>query len=414
MAQGFAPIPLPARSKKVNIEGWSTLRVTEADINEVFAIGGNIGLLTGIASNGLIDVDLDCPEAIRAGAVLLPATGMISGRQSAPRSHYWYRVEDPPARATEPFDDPIPGKSGDRHRLLELRSSGGQTMVPPSVHPKGETCLWHEQGEPAQISIHVLRTAVRGVAAASLLGRYWPKGARHDASLALAGALLRAGWPDELVERFQRTVCAAAEDDEVEDRVQAVRDTTGKLGREDKTTGWPSLARLLGRGGDTVIAKVLEWLGVTRPTSDPAGSAAARRAPIPPYAPFPTALLPAVVRDYVEATARAMNRDPSYSPLPSPAALGSAIRAPHVRSPKDGWKEPPFVWALAISKSGAVRARPTATWRTPRGHQRPPGERYRRARGVRSEREGEAKKEGNGDSGPRPKPRSRRRPSRAT
>ena len=36
---------------------------------------GNIGLLTGSASNGLVDVDFDSPEAIWFATILLPATG---------------------------------------------------------------------------------------------------------------------------------------------------------------------------------------------------------------------------------------------------------------------------------------------------------------------------------------------------
>ena len=47
------------------------------------------------------------------------------------------------------------------------------------------------------------------------------------------------------------------------------------------------------------------------------GTAARPPAPeIPPYAPFPTHLLPPIPRAYVEATAAAMNCDLAYSALP--------------------------------------------------------------------------------------------------
>jgi DNA polymerase I-like protein with 3'-5' exonuclease and polymerase domains len=53
-----------------------------------------------------------------------------------------------------------------------------------------------------------------------------------------------------------------------------------------------------------------------------------------------------------------MNCDPSYSALPALAALGAAIGSSHVASPKKGWREPPYVWALPIGKSGAIKSPP--------------------------------------------------------
>jgi hypothetical protein len=177
--------------------------------------------LLGEASDGLVDVDLDCEEAVRAADVLLPATGLVSGRAGAPRSHRWYRVDDPPRKAAEAFDDPV-RDPGDDRRVAELRSTGGQTVCPPSVHPEGESYTWDSAGEPAAVPVAELRVAVAATAAAALLGRYWPRGGRNAAALALAGGLLRAGWDAVRVETFVRAVCAAARDEEVGNRVGAV------------------------------------------------------------------------------------------------------------------------------------------------------------------------------------------------
>lgn|SRR5262245_44033349 len=106
LAQGIQPVPLRPGSKLPTEKGWQHLRVTEADIDRLFTPDSHIGLLLGAPSNGLIDVDLDCPEARRAAPYLLPPTDMISGRESAPDSHWWYVVDAPPERAAEPFDDP--------------------------------------------------------------------------------------------------------------------------------------------------------------------------------------------------------------------------------------------------------------------------------------------------------------------
>jgi DNA polymerase I-like protein with 3'-5' exonuclease and polymerase domains len=364
LRRGFAPIPLPPRSKRAVLDDWPDLRVTEADIDRLFRSDGNIGLLNGEPSRGLVDVDKDCPEALRAAEVLLPPTGMVSGRASAPSSHSWYIVDRAPV--SKEFADPLRGPK-DHNVLIELRSTRSQTVVPPSVypsepdkgHPKSEPCVWHHHGDPARVSAEALRTAVRGIAAAALLGRYWPRGSRHDASLALAGALLRAGWPDEMAERFLRAVCAAAADEEVEDRLRAVRDTADRLRRDDEATGWPTLARLLGASGERVVVTVRGWLGVRdRRVSEVSDVGRARPVPIPPYRPFPVRVLPAVVRDYVEATSAAMNCDPSYSALPALAILGAAVGTTHMISPKRGWREPAFVFTLTVGPSGVVKSPP--------------------------------------------------------
>src|SRR5262249_17762194 len=151
----------------------------------------NIGLSLGEPSGGLVDVDLDCPEARAAAAVLLPPTGWVWGRSSAPDSHFGYVVADPPRKASDGFTDPI--RRGKDARLLERGGTGGQRVFPPSILPGDEAagkseepCVWKTNTQPATVSLPELRTAVRRVAAASLLGRYWPMHSRHDASLALA------------------------------------------------------------------------------------------------------------------------------------------------------------------------------------------------------------------------------------
>src|SRR5262249_20789517 len=54
----------------------------------------NVGVLLGEPSGGLIDIDLDCREAVELAASLLPHTGAVFGRSSKRRSHHVY-VADP-------------------------------------------------------------------------------------------------------------------------------------------------------------------------------------------------------------------------------------------------------------------------------------------------------------------------------
>jgi hypothetical protein len=86
----------------------------------------------GGRSGGLVDADLDCPEALDLAPEILPPTAAIFGRPSKPKSHWLYSVEGVAQSLT--FKDPITGAM-----LVELRGDGGrQTLFPPSRHPSGE------------------------------------------------------------------------------------------------------------------------------------------------------------------------------------------------------------------------------------------------------------------------------------
>jgi hypothetical protein len=184
----------------------------------------NIGILNGEPSGNLLDVDLDCPGA-RLAAPLLPATGWTFGRKSAPASHWIYRSSPSLNTAQEKYVDL------DGAVLVELRGTGGLTIYPPSTHKDtGERITWERFEDPADVALAELQRAVREVGAVALLARHWPaKGTRQDAVLALAGALLRAGWPPDRVERFVLAVAAATQDEESAKRVQAVAATAGTL-----------------------------------------------------------------------------------------------------------------------------------------------------------------------------------------
>jgi hypothetical protein len=65
-----------------------------------------IGIVLGEASGGVVDVDLDCPEAVAPAPMLLPATDFLFGRESAGcATHYLYRV-DGSLPQTKRFIDP--------------------------------------------------------------------------------------------------------------------------------------------------------------------------------------------------------------------------------------------------------------------------------------------------------------------
>jgi hypothetical protein len=103
LEQGQQPVPVPPGRKGPHLPGWQDLRVTPGQVDDLFDPRGNIGVLLGEPSGGLVDVDLDSPEARRAARHLLPPTGRIGGRRSAPDSHYFYVVDAPPQKATQGY-----------------------------------------------------------------------------------------------------------------------------------------------------------------------------------------------------------------------------------------------------------------------------------------------------------------------
>ncbi len=260
LRRGWAVIPVPYRSKNPGFAGWQDLRPTEDDLPRLFpGAPQNIGVLLGAPSAGMVDVDLDSPEACALADTFLPPTRCVFGRASSPRAHRFYLPDEP--ILTTKYRDPTKAKDDIGAMLVEVRATGAQTLVPPSVHPSGEPVTWVEDGEPAPVVATDLVAAVARLAAAALLVRHWPcAGSRQDAALALAGGLLRAGWTVDDTAAFVETVAAAAGDEEAGKRGEAAHFTDRALANGDPATGWPTLAELL---APAVVDRVRSWLGIS-------------------------------------------------------------------------------------------------------------------------------------------------------
>jgi predicted P-loop ATPase len=266
--QGIFLVPVAYRGKNPKGNEWEKLRIDAASIQKYFNgepqnVGGLLGI-SALGPCGLIDVDLDAPEAIAVASALLPATGFIFGRASKPASHRFY-LADPPVRLQQ-FKDPLT-----KSMLVELRglkktdgAVGLQTVLPGSVHVSGEPIIFeagHDSG-PTTVAGDVLISAVRAVAAGALLCRYWPAHGRHDSMLALAGALARGGWlvNDALV--FCRALYRAVptHDPDAVSRVDSeVKDSFAKVAVGEAATGFPSLTEHIDK---KVVAAAFDWLGI--------------------------------------------------------------------------------------------------------------------------------------------------------
>lgn len=177
LRRGWRVIPVRARAKRPLNDDWPHLEITPEAAPRYFGGDTNIGVILGDGSSGLVDIDLDCTEALALASRFLPPT-MIFGRASKPRSHWLYTA---PGARTEKFS--AGGKAG--QMLVELRANavgggeGLQTVFPGSVHESGEAVAWDPSSarEPTAIKPEELRARV--------------------AQLAVAAALGRAGWPHE-------------------------------------------------------------------------------------------------------------------------------------------------------------------------------------------------------------------------
>ncbi len=363
LKRGWLPVPIPAGTKAPLLTGWQSLRLKEADLHGHFEQGANIGLLLGEPSGGLVDVDIDHPSALRL-AGLLPATERIHGRGRNPNSHYWYRCTGE-LPATTRFRDPVTGET-----LIEFRSTGGQTVVPPSAYlidGVADPLTWSKEGEPAQVDGAELLNDVAHLAARALLVKHYPSepGSRHDIALALAGFLLRGGMPQLDVERLVQTVCEHAGDEEAEDRVKAVAGTAGRLEAGQSATGRRRLAEYF---DPRVVGKVSEWLGLTRATDE-----VSWETPIPfdevRVPDFSADILPGEFGGFAKALAEAAEVPESMTTMAVLGAISAAATKKFEVVPKSGWRESLNIYTMvalppANNKSLVLReaVQPIESW----------------------------------------------------
>ena len=248
LAEGWALVPIPKGEKGPRLSNWQHSTFTESD----FKITDNIGVKLGDPSNGLTDVDLDCQQAIDCAASLLPKTQRIHGRKSKRRSHYWYVTT---GIKSEGFKD-IDGSM-----LVEIRSTGGQTVLPPSTHPSGERLEWEIFKSAETVDSVLLHDSVVWVATASILARHWPEsGSRHDAAGQIAGLLLTLRVPPIVVVPIVEAAATAAGDPEVKDRVAFAQSTVTSFLANEPVTGGPKLSDLI---GPEVVKRIKVWFGTS-------------------------------------------------------------------------------------------------------------------------------------------------------
>ena len=260
IAQGGTPIPLPDGQKRPLLTNWQTVTITDDQVDALFTPGCNIGLRL----DKLTDVDLDAPEARLLAQYFLKPTSARWGRTTSRNSHHLYQVAD---SRYEEFLDPM--VEGSERTLLEIRhDSGHQSMIPPSIHPDGETLRWESSGPlaPEKWDFRELRRSAGKIAAGALLMRYLKpdSNVRHWVWFFLGGAFARAEWPRDEALQFCEVVVSACHDEEPRDRLGAVESSY-----EEGKAEIAGLKKLEDYLAKPLVRKLAQWLDLRRTKSDP-------------------------------------------------------------------------------------------------------------------------------------------------
>ncbi len=185
---GFAVCKPTADGKAPKYKDWSTRSVVPDDFRD----DDNVGIMSGPLSNGgksgnaLVIIDLDADDAVRLADEFLPATAMMEGRKSKPKSHRYYLVPHSTipewgtssADASAPVCAAMMGHAGPfkkafnnrdtDNRVIDFLGTGSQAVCPPSGHHTGERREWNDgvMGEPAIVFFEDLWRSVCELASA--------------------------------------------------------------------------------------------------------------------------------------------------------------------------------------------------------------------------------------------------------
>jgi len=251
ISRGWAVIPVPLKSKSPVLENWQKLRLKEEELSHYFHGQENVGILLGEPSKWLVDVDLDCEASMLIAPFILPPTLVFGhGANSKAKSHWLFRAK---GAQTKKFI--YDGKT-----YVELRSTGTQTLFPPSIHPSGETYQFANREDPYELSPHELERMCGLIAGLSIFAEFWPEeGSRQDCALALTGALARRGVNEDLMRSWLKIICQVAGDEEPKMRVAQIGHTVEKVRAGEPATGFPRLTEFI---PEKAIKCAFSWLGL--------------------------------------------------------------------------------------------------------------------------------------------------------
>ncbi len=386
---GFAPVPIPAKSKGPVLKGWQTLKLHPDDVEDLFGEDSNIGLIGGTHGGGLVCVDIDNDEALPLVDELLPTTQAVGGRR---RTHRFYIVQE---------DLPTFRESDRQTRaaVIEYRAKGGQTLVYPSVHPEG--AIYGEwAGPPAEVDAQQLARAVREIARLYNDAKYGPQAppaAKQAHSEPQRGPQAAQGIESRAVAYLERVPAAVSGqgghnqtlwaasclvngfdldaatahkllanqynhrcDPPWSDRELAHKiESAAKDGPPNKfRRGWLLDTERRQASAGHYAGPPEKWQTTTTgdESTEREAPPASRRKKIPAARPFPTDELPPAVADYVRGQARAIGCDEAFVAVQLLPALASAIGNTRRLQLKPGFSVPSILWCMIVAPSGTHKS----------------------------------------------------------
>ncbi|MEQ8770045.1 MAG: DUF3987 domain-containing protein [Phycisphaerales bacterium] len=362
--RGLAVIPVPHREKAPRIKEWPDLRLDREACFARFANDPqNVGVLMGEPSGWVVDVDLDDELALELADEHLPETAAVFGRDSRPRSHRLYRV-------TAPVETRKWKSSAGM--IVELRSTGTQTIAPGSVHPSGEFVSWDTDGPPIEIDPCQLVEALESLARAVRARKGGPERSAdrsRNARNPVADDDREARCRAFIAERCRDSIEGQRGDDALFrvacetvrfglDRASAER-VMGDFNRERCSPPWPE-ERLRYKLDEAEKAATRGEAFRPAPTADPSDDDPwPEPMPLPdgadpPVFPlervFPEASAKAGV--FVGALAEALQVPPELPGLLVLPVTSLAISGRAVIEVAPGWIEPAPIWTLTMLGSG--------------------------------------------------------------
>lgn len=201
----------------------------------------NYHIITG--DNNIVDIDLDCMEAIKLAPYFLPTTNMKYGRQSNPTSHWLFKVIDLTKKTTRKwfsFEDPNINKQ----TLVELRAHDHYSMC-AGKYPEEEYVKWTDYSSIKETTYDVLYRSVAMLAVASIMLRNYPNGDRNIYIWQIAGTLWHHKINEEDALKIIEVVCNSANDEEVKSRLAKVKHVYKSDTPQKEIIGLPTLSKTL-------------------------------------------------------------------------------------------------------------------------------------------------------------------------
>ena len=209
-AAGFAVFPLhPGTKTPITEHGFKDAVTDEQQIRAWWAKApnANIGIATGVASDGLIVVDVDVDQAKgKDGMIALrawqeeheslpPTLSATTGRGGI---HLYFRSSEPRKN------------TANSEKSIDIRANGGYVVAPPSVHENGNEYRWNipfdvemiaEADENTLAFIDSLYTK-KGRNGRRGVPEHVDNGGRNKAMISYVGKMQQMGASDEAIEAY--------------------------------------------------------------------------------------------------------------------------------------------------------------------------------------------------------------------